>query len=73
MKTAALVLVCVLGLAGCKSVAEETAKRNKPMQELAGQAEQVAKADDAQCKSHGLQIGTAAYADCRLKLKSLRL
>jgi hypothetical protein len=43
-------------------------KRSKRIGQL---AEQIAKADNAQCKSNGLQIGTAAYADCRLRLKSL--
>jgi len=70
MKTIALALVCTLGLAGCKSEAEETAGRRRPSDDL---AEKIAKADDAQCKSTGLQIGTAAYADCRLRLKSLHV
>jgi hypothetical protein len=70
MKTIAFALTCALGLAGCKSEAEETAGRRKPADDP---AEKIAQADDAECKSTGLQIGTAAYADCRLRLKSLHL
>jgi hypothetical protein len=29
--------------------------------------------NDAQCRSYGLELGTAAYADCRLRLKTPRL
>jgi hypothetical protein len=68
MKTIALALVCALGLAGCRNEAGETAGRRKPADDL---DEKIATGDDAQCKSFGLQIGTAAYADCRLRLKSL--
>ena len=66
MKTIALALVCALGLTGCISQPEEPAKQNKRIEE---QAEQIAKADDVRCKGYGLKLGTAAYADCRLKLK----
>jgi hypothetical protein len=65
-----IALQCAVGLAGCKSEAEERPKRSKQLDLL---AEHIAKADDAQRKSNGLQIGTAPYADCRLRLKSLHL
>jgi putative hemolysin len=70
MKTIALALACALGLAGCQSEAGDTAGRRKPADNL---TEKIANADDTQCKSTGLQIGTAAYADCRLRLKSLHV
>ena len=33
-------------------------------------AERIAQADAMQCGSLGLEIGTAAHADCRMRLKS---
>jgi hypothetical protein len=73
MKTTTLVLVLALGLAGCKSEAELAAEVNKRIQEQAVAAAETAKRDDETCRSYGLQVGTAAYGDCRLKLVSLRL
>jgi len=77
MKALIIVFFCALALAGCKTEAERAAEENKRLQEQAEQNkranEQIAAADDAQCKNYGLQIGTPAYADCRLKLQSLHL
>ncbi len=33
----------------------------------------LASADDARCKSYGLQFGTPQYADCRMKMDSERV
>ena len=73
MKALAISLSCLLGLAGCKSEAEEATGQNQRVEENKQAAEQIARADDMQCRSFGLQIGTAAYADCRLKLRSPHL
>jgi hypothetical protein len=73
MKAVAITFACVLGLAGCKSEDEEIAGRNKRLAENGQTAERIAQADDMQCRSFGLEIGTAAYADCRLRLKGLHL
>jgi hypothetical protein len=73
MKAVAITFACVLGLAGCNSEAEETAGQNQRLAENGQTAERIAQADDMQCRSSGLEIGTAAYADCRLRLKSLHL
>jgi hypothetical protein len=72
VKAVAISFACILGLAGCKSEAGETAGQNKRLAENRLTAERIAQADDMQCRSFGL-IGTAAYADCRLRLKSFHL
>jgi hypothetical protein len=72
MKALSIMFACIFGLAGCKSEAEEVAEQNR-VEENWQATEQIARADDMQCRSFGLQIGTAAYADCRLKLRSLHL
>jgi hypothetical protein len=33
---------------------------------------QLAQRDDEQCKGYGLQLGTPAYGDCRLRLEGMR-
>ena len=73
MKAVAITFACVLGLAGCKSQDEEKAGQNKRLAENGLAVERIALADDVECRNFGLEIGTAAYADCRLRLKSLHL
>src|SRR5262249_32306635 len=73
MKIVILALVCALRLAGCKTEAEQAAEENKRLQEQAEAAAQTAKRDDETCRSYGLQPGTPAYGDCRMRLVSLRL
>ncbi len=53
-----IIFLCVIiALAGCKHQTPE---------QVAAQQDA---ADDATCKSFGLQFGTPAYADCRLRLR----
>ena len=49
-------IVALFALAGCKTQSERIAEQNQQ--------------DDETCKSYGLQFGTPAYADCRLRLKA---
>jgi hypothetical protein len=57
-----LFIFAFIALAGCK--------QSQTPEQLAAQQNA---ADDATCKSFGLQFGTQAYADCRLRLREQAL
>jgi hypothetical protein len=51
------------------AVAVGACRQNQTPEQLAAQQNA---ADDATCKSYGLQFSTPAYADCRLRLQQMR-
>jgi hypothetical protein len=71
MKAVPITFACVLGFAGCKSQDGTIAGQNKRLTENGQAVERIALADNMQCRSFGLEIGTAAYANCLLRLKRL--
>jgi hypothetical protein len=50
-------------MTACQSLAE---------QHRAAEAQRLAAEDDSACKSYGLEFGTPAYADCRMRFVEMR-